>query len=148
MRIALALLPVALTLAACAPKSEAPITDAQVRLPAVDGNPGAAYFTLHGGAKGRTLVRIQGADIGRAEMHDMAMSDGMMKMVPLTQGVAAPAGGEVSFASGGKHVMLFDMKSGLKPGDPIRLDFAFADGSTYEVTAKAEAPGGSDTHDH
>ncbi len=148
MRINLALLPILLAVAACAPKAEDPITDAKVRLPAVDGNPGAAYFTIHGGAKGRTLVRIQSSEAGRAEMHDMTMRDGMMVMAPLTSGVAVPADGEVRFEPGGKHVMLFDMKSGLKSGDPIQLQFTFADGTTTDITAAAEAPGGADDHAH
>ena len=148
MRFNLALVPVLLAIAACAPKTDEPITDAKVRLPAVDGNPGAAYFTVHGGAKGRTLVRVQSSEAGRAEMHDMAMRDGMMVMAPIASGIAVPAGGEVQFEPGGKHVMLFDMKSGLKPGDAIRLNFTFADGSTAEVAAPAEAPGGADAHDH
>lgn len=148
MRFNLALVPVFLAVAACAPKADEPITDVKVRLPAVDGNPGAAYFTIYGGAKGRTLVRIQSSEAGRVEMHDMTMRDGMMVMTPLTSGISVPAGGEVRFEPGGKHVMLFDMKSGLKPGDAIRLDFTFADGSRAEVSAPAEAPGGDSAHGH
>ena len=45
-------------LASCNTAPDAAVTDATVRIPAVKGNPGAAYFTLHGGEKDRTLVKI------------------------------------------------------------------------------------------
>lgn len=138
--------PMILALAACSQQPAAPVTDAVVRLPAATGRPGAAYFTLHGGEKGRTLVSVSSPSAGRTEMHDMSMSDGMMTMTPLTKGVVIPAKGQVRFESGGKHVMLFDMKPGLKAGDAVQLSFTFTNGETASVRAKAEAPGGGDMH--
>ena len=136
-----------LMLGACAPaQPEAPVSELDIRLPAVAGNPGVAYFTLSGGSNGRTLVSVSSPDAARAEMHDMTMSDGMMTMTPLTNGVAIPAKGQVRFESGGKHVMLFDMKSGLKSGDAVQLRFTFSNGETAAIDAKAEAPGGGDMH--
>ncbi len=105
-----------LAVAGCAQQPDSAVSDGMVRLPAVEGSPGAAYFTLHGGDAGRTLVTVESPDAGRAEMHDMTMTNGMMKMAPLTQGVVIPKNGTVTFAPGGKHVMLFGMKAGLKPG--------------------------------
>jgi len=139
-------LPVLLVIAACSQQPAAPVTDAVVRLPAATGRPGAAYFTLHGGETGRTLASVSSPSAGRTEMHDMTMSDGMMTMTPLTNGVAIPAKGQVRFESGGKHVMLFDMKPGLKAGDAVQLRFTFTNGETASVSAKAEAPGGGDMH--
>lgn len=136
-----------LMVAACQSAPQATVADATVRLPAVKGNPGAAYFTLHGGEKDRTLVRISSPVAGSAEMHDMKSENGMMMMVPIEGGLKLPKGATVSFQSGGKHVMLFDMKPGLKPGDTITLNFEFADGSKETAAAKAVAPGG-DGHSH
>lgn len=137
-----------LAVAGCAQQPDSAVSDGMVRLPAVEGSPGAAYFTLHGGDAGRTLVTVESPDAGRAEMHDMTMTNGMMKMAPLTQGVVIPKNGTVTFAPGGKHVMLFGMKAGLKPGDPILLNFTFANGETAQLMAEAESPGGSDAHSH
>ena len=137
-----------LAVAGCAQQPDSAVSDGMVRLPAVEGSPGAAYFTLHGGDAGRTLVTVESPDAGRAEMHDMTMTNGIMKMAPLTQGVVIPKNGTVTFAPGGKHVMLFGMKAGLKPGDPILLNFTFANGETAQLMAEAESPGGSDAHSH
>lgn len=148
MRTSLVLIPILMTLAACSTEPQAPVTDAKVRLPAVSGRPGAAYFTLHGGGKGRTLVSVSSSQAGRAEMHDMSMSGGMMRMAPITSGLPVPKGEQVRFEPGGKHVMLFSMQSGLKPGDRISLSFTFADGETARVEAPAEAAGGADEQAH
>lgn len=136
-----------LVVTACQNAPDAAVTDATVRLPAVKGNPGAAYFTLHGGDKDRTLVKVTSPVVGSAEMHDMKSENGMMMMVPIEGGLPLPKGATVSFQSGGKHVMLFDMQPGLKPGDTIPLNFEFADGSKESAAAKAVAPGG-DGHGH
>ena len=142
-----AFLPVLFLMASCAPQESEPVTDASVRLPAVKGNPGAAYFTLHGGKAGRTLVSVASPDAGRAEMHDMTMKDGMMMMTPITS-VAIPKDAEVQFAPGGKHVMLYDLKPDLKAGDTINLTFEFADGSKETASAKAITAGGEAEHSH
>lgn len=137
-----------LMVAACQNAPDATVTDATVRLPAVKGNPGAAYFTLHGSDKDRTLVKITSPVVGNAEMHDMKTENGMMMMVPIEGGLKLPKGSTISFQSGGKHVMLFDMKPELKSGDSISLTFEFADGSKETATAKAAAAGDTDAHSH
>ena len=80
-------------------------------------------------------------------MHDMKSENGMMVMAPIEGGLPLPKGSTVSFQSGGKHVMLFDLKPGLKPGDTVTLTFQFADGAKESAAAKAIAPGG-DEHGH
>ena len=69
----------------------------------------------------------------------------MMSMAPVRL-VAIRAGGTAEFAPGGKHVMLFGLKPGLKKGDTIPLTFTFASGRSVTVTSRIvgagdEAPG-------
>ncbi len=135
-------------LASCNTAPDAAVTDASVRLPAVKGNPGAAYFTLHGGEKDRTLVKITSPVVGNAEMHDMKTENGMAMMVPIEGGLPVPKGATISFQSGGKHVMLYNIKPDLKAGDTINLTFEFADGSKETAPAKAIAAGGEAEHSH
>jgi periplasmic copper chaperone A len=124
------------------------VTDASVRLPAVAGNPGAAYFTLHGGPANNRLVEVSSPQAIRAEMHDTKTEGGMMKMTPIESGVEVPAGGRVTFKTGGKHVMLFDVNPKVTPGDTVELTLTYANGRMIEVDAKAEAPGGGADHAH
>ena len=139
---ALALTPL---LASCGGPKEVTVDEGWVRLPAAPGRPAAAYFTLHGGKKGAILIGVSSPDARTAEMHQSMEMNGVSSMAPLTQ-VAAPAGGEVKFEPGGKHVMLFDLKPAIAPGATVRLHFAFADGKALDtalpaLAANAPVPG-------
>lgn len=121
--------------------AETGIERAWVRLPAVAGRPGAAYFTIRGGSKGDTLVQLSTPAAERAELHETMDHAGVKAMQPVRD-VAVPAGGTLAFAPGGKHAMLFDIGPNVKPGDTIPLAFAFAGGRT--VTAQAKVVGAGD----
>ena len=126
-------------------QAELAVTDASVLLPVISGRPGAAYFTVKGGAQLANLVAVSSPAVIRAEMHEMKDEGGMMTMAPLKD-VAIPAGGTVEFKSGGKHVMLFDISPSVRSGGTLPLRLSFADGKTIEVKAVARAVG--DPTDH
>jgi copper(I)-binding protein len=132
-----------LLLTACHARSAEPkVTEAWVRLPAVAGQPAAAYFTLHGGNGAAKLVRIESALAAKSEMHQsMAGMQGMTTMAPLDH-VDVPAGGTVTFKPGGNHAMLIGLDPVVKPGTAVPLRFGFADGTTAEAEAKSVGAGG------
>ena len=125
----------------CAQQKPQSVEGALVRLSAVTGNPSAAYFTLNAGPVDDRLMTVSTPLAIRAEMHDMSMAGGMMKMVPLTDGVAVKAKSTLTFASGGKHVMLFDVSPKVKPGSKMPLTLTFASGATLEAQADVKAAG-------
>lgn len=143
MRAFFATLFALLLLSGCgaAPKA-AHVDAAWVRLPAVSGNPGAAYFTLTGGPAIDRLMTVSSPLAVRAEMHDMAMKGGMMSMAPLDAGLEVAQGGTVTFAPGGKHVMLFDISPKAIAGGKLPLTFSFASGATISAEADIVAAGG------
>jgi len=112
------------------------VEGAWVRLPAVPGRPGAAYFTVHGGPASATLISVRTDIAIQSEMHG-TMATGMR---PIAR-VPVPAGQDVAFAPGGRHVMLFDVNPGVKPGRLIELTFTFADGTRLLRRAPAVAAG-------
>jgi copper(I)-binding protein len=125
--------------------AELKVDGAWVRLPAVASNPGAAYFTLHGGSEKANLVAVSAKFAVRAEIHesmkhdmanmpDMNMANGAMMMQPVKDVVIQP-GDTVTFEPGGKHVMLFDMSTSLTPGRKAPLTLSFADGKRIEIEA-------------
>jgi copper(I)-binding protein len=136
------LAPIAL-LAACHPRTSEPkVTEAWVRLPAVAGQPAAAYFTIHGGRAPAKLVRIESALAAKTEMHQsMAGMQGMTTMAPLDN-VDVPTGGTITFKPGGNHAMLIGLDPVVKPGTAVPLRFGFADGTTAEAEAKSVGAGG------
>lgn len=141
MRKAFLLSPVLLLAACHGRNSEPKVTEAWVRLPAVSGQPAAAYFTIHGGRHAAKLVRMESALAAKTEMHaSMKGMHGMATMVPLVQ-VDVPASGTVQFRPGGNHAMLIGLDPVVKPGTAVPLRFGFADGTTAEAEAKSVAPG-------
>lgn len=135
MRAFVGIVVAGLLVAGCQQKLDVKADGAWVRLPAVAGNPGVAYFTLHGGSAPATLLSVSAPFAIRAEMHEnMKGHGGMMTMAPLKQ-VAVTPKAQVKFAPGGNHVMLFDLAPTLQPGTKAPLRLSFADGKTIEVQA-------------
>ncbi|WP_404334657.1 copper chaperone PCu(A)C [Sphingomonas sp. MMS12-HWE2-04] len=132
----------ALLLAAChAQPATLGADQAWVRLPAVPGNPGAAYFTLHGGDQADTLLQVSTPAALRAELHELSKTPaGAMTMQPVRD-APLPARGTLAFAPGGRHVMLFDLGPAVKPGTRIPLALAFASGKRIEVQARVVGAG-------
>ncbi|RVU06240.1 copper chaperone PCu(A)C [Novosphingobium umbonatum] len=107
-------------------------------LPAVAGNPAAAYPLWRNTEKAPvtiTSVEIRGA--GAAEMHETKGQE----MVPVDKITVAPHG-TLPFARGGNHVMVFDMPASAKAGDKLPYTLVLSDGRKLEGTLSAEAPGG------
>jgi copper(I)-binding protein len=102
------------------------ITEAWSRATPKGAKAGAGYFTIEN--KGSTPDRLIGgsADVaGKVEIHEMAMSKGVMKMRPLETGLVIEPGKTVKLAPGGYHVMLMDLKSPLKQGNKLPITFEF-----------------------
>ncbi|MCK9540422.1 MAG: copper chaperone PCu(A)C [Novosphingobium sp.] len=112
-------------------------------LPAVKGNPGAAYFELANRSDKDTAlaaVVIDGA--GKTEMHETT-ENGMETIASLP----VKAGETVTFARGGRHVMAFDLDGKLAVGGKTEATLVFADGDKLSGDLEIEAAGGSD-HAH
>jgi copper(I)-binding protein len=136
------LLPALALVAACQPAPQVAVDRPWVRLSAVPDNPSAAYFTLKGGPKDETLTAVSAPASVRTEMHESMGKGGMTTMTPLSL-VAVRAGDSVTFAPGGKHVMLFGLKPDVKPRGTTPLTFTFASGQKIMVTARVVGAGDS-----
>lgn len=128
-------------LAGCARQEAPAASDAWVRLAAVPGRPAAGYLTLHGGDRPATLVAIAAAGVPRVELHQSRMGAGGMMTMDATPSVAVPPGGEVTFAPGGRHAMLFGVPASVQPGGTLELTLRFADGQAVRVPAKVVGAG-------
>lgn len=119
---------------------------------AAPGVPGVGFFTLHNsGPSEDRLLSVSSPAVGRIEMHRSGMSNGVMQMRAVSEGVAVPAGGTVAFAPGGLHLMLFDLAAPLQAGQslPLTLQFqrAGAVPALLQVKARAAEPE-SEPHEH
>ena len=131
----------ALALAACAGPADMSVDEAWVRLAAVPGRPAAGYFTLHGGPTPATLVNVSADYAVRTEMHTTTSGPGgATRMAPIAR-IAVPAGGEIRFEPGGRHLMLFDLDPRAIKGTTTLLTLTFADGSHLYRKAYIVGPG-------
>ncbi len=130
------------------PTSGVEVTDATVRVPLPGKNLTSAYFLLSNtGSQSRTLVSVTAEFAERAELHRHESVDGMMKMRQV-ESVEIPPGEQVRFASGGYHVMLFELDRRPRTGDPLHLVLRFDDGSEQAVKAYAVSVFDRPHHDH
>jgi periplasmic copper chaperone A len=146
MRSLVPTLAIAIALAGCSRSQPAAAPDGPpvIRLPAVPGRPGVAYFVLHEAAGRGALVAVSSPQAGRAEMHETMGGRDMTSMRPIAR--APFEHGHVAFAPGGRHVMLFEIDPHLAPGGRAQLSFRFEHGAPLTLDAEVQAAGGPMEH--
>ena len=83
----------------------------------------------------------------------MTMTDGVMKMRELADGLEIKPGATVTLAPGGLHLMMMDLKQHVEVGAPIKGQLKFEKAGTVDVEFAVSAIGSqssqaSDNHDH
>ncbi|HEX7943149.1 MAG TPA: copper chaperone PCu(A)C [Phenylobacterium sp.] len=131
MKLALAAL-AAVSIAGAA--HAAPQVSAAWSRPAAQGTTGAGFMTLSNpGAKPDALVSVESPLAGQVMVHQSSMSGGMASM-KMVASVPVPAGGSVTFAPGGYHLMFMDLTRPLKVGDRLPATLTFASGAKVKAT--------------
>ena len=142
-----------LALAACGDAADAPVEEetpsaapvadgppgitgggGYLTLPAVEGNPGAAYFTLSNSGSGTKVVSAAGVlGTERSEMH----GEGMVQL----DEIILEARTDLEFAPGGMHVMVFGVPEDLAAGDETEITLIFANGDKVSIPLEVRSPG-------
>jgi len=127
------------------------VKDAWVRAPAPGQKVAGAYMEL----VSRTdlaLTAVASPAAARAELHSTSVEEGVMRMRPVAR-IELPSGKAVKLAPGGLHIMLFDVKQPLKPGDKVPLTLTvqradFSSRSVFTVLAEVRAVAAENAHRH
>ena len=133
----------AIALAGLVATGTALATDLEVTTPwvrgTVAGQKATGAFMELRSAAGTTVVGVSSNVSGIAEIHEMKMDGGVMKMKAAPR-LELPAGKPVSLAPGGYHVMLMDLKQPLKKGEmvTITLQLEGPNRKSESVEVKAE----------
>lgn len=113
----------------------------------VPGQKGTGAFMQLQAPQGATLVGISTPVAGVAEVHEMRMDGGTMRMRELKDGLPLPARQAVELKPGGYHLMLMDLKQPLAKGATVPLSLQFEDArgtkSVREVQVTVGAPEGA-----
>ena len=106
------------------------------------------YLTIENkGTAPDKLIGGSGEVSARVEVHEMAMTNGVMTMRALDKGLVIEPGKTVKLAPGGYHLMIMDLKGPFKQGDkvPLTLEFEKAGKITLSLDVQgvgAQAPAG------
>lgn len=127
------------------------VNEAWVRATVPGQSVAAGYMKLRSG-ESATLVGIRTPLAPEAEVHEMSMQGGVMKMRAVNR-LALPAGRVVELKPGGYHLMLMNVRNPLKAGDkvPLTLIIERRDKSREDVEVEAEVRGAASAapaHEH
>lgn len=78
------------------------------------------------------------------EVHEMAVTDGVMRMRKLDDGLPVKAGESVELKPGGYHAMFIGLKRPLKEGETFTADLVFKNAGTVPVTFAVRGIGARD----
>lgn len=135
LTIALALAAVATPLAAAPLRIETP----WLRETPPAAMTGAGYaLILNPGPIEDRLLGGSSAVADAVEVHSMTTNGGIMRMRPVTGGLAVPAGGSVALRPGGYHLMLTGLKRPLRRGETVEIRLRFARGGNVPVRFRVQ----------
>jgi len=111
---------------------------------------GGAYLKItNNGTQPDRLVGGSLTGAREVEVHEMSMSNNVMKMRHLKDGLEIKPGQTVELKPGGYHLMLTGLSEGLKQGQKVKGSLTFEKAGTVEVeysVAPVGAASGGHTH--
>lgn len=114
------------------------VSDPWVRATVPQQKVAGAFMQLKS-AKPVKLVGVKTPVAGRVELHQMAMEGQTMRMRAV-ESIELPAGQTVNLASGGYHVMLFELRRQLKEGEQVPLTLTVVDAAGKRAEVAVSAP--------
>ena len=129
---------IACALAAPSALAQVAVTDPWVRGTVSAQKATGAFMQLKSTAD-VSLVGVASPVAGVAEVHEMKMDGGVMRMAAVPK-LDLPAGAVVTLGPGTYHVMLMDLKQPLKEGERVPVTLTFADKAGKRFTVDVQAP--------
>jgi copper(I)-binding protein len=127
------------------------VKDAWIRATPNGAKVAGGYATITN--TGTVADRLTAAAIAlapKAEVHEMSMENGIMRMRALDKGLEIPAGATVTLQPSGFHIMFLNPTAPLKEGDTVAGTLTFEKAGTVPVTfavagyGAKSAPGAGD----
>jgi copper(I)-binding protein len=128
----------ATSLMSAAALAQVTVIDPWIRATVPQQKSAGAFMQLKSATPAR-LVEVRSPLAGKGEIHAMQMEGSVMKMYPV-KGIDLPAGKAVNLASGGYHVMLFNLKQQLKEGENVPLTLVVEDDKHQRQEVSVSVP--------
>ena len=113
------------------------VTEPWVRATVPAAKSAGAFMHLQSATNAR-LVGVSTSVAGRAEIHEMAMENNTMRMRAV-EGIDLPVGKPVHLASGGYHLMFFELKRQLKEGETVPVTLTVQDAAKKQTSVTVQA---------
>ncbi len=124
------------------------VTGAYTRAMLPSAPVGGGYMTItNAGSASDRLLGATTEATDQVEFHDSKITDGMMQMTPMPEGIEIPAGGTVTLAPGGLHIMFLNPKAGFKEGECLAVVLQFERAGELPVELSV-GPIGADAPPH
>lgn len=105
---------------------------------------GGGYLSVtNNGTEADRLVGGSASFAERVEIHEMAVTDGVMRMRALKSGLEIAPGQTIELKPGGFHVMFMGMKTSPRQGDTVPVRLRFERAGDVEVMMPVAAIGAS-----
>lgn len=102
--------------------------------------PAAGYVTIkNNGDKPVDLVKVSSHDYGSVMLHQSVSNGSTSEMIMVSK-ATVPAHGVLNIAPGGYHFMLENAQHKIAPGDTVKVDLQFSDGTTLDTPFKVKSP--------
>ncbi len=109
----------------------------------------AAYFTIaNRGSEDDRLIGASGEAARRMELHRHVLENDVARMLPIPEGVPAPAWETLTLAPGGMHVMLMGLTEPVAPGGSVVLTLVFERAGSIAVTLPVHGLDAPSGHSH
>lgn len=109
------------------------------------GGQGAGFVTIRNTGTDDRLLSASTPAAGRAELHSMTRDGDIMRMRQL-EDIALPAGGAVSLAPGGLHIMLIGLTRPLEVGERVPLTLVFERAGSITIDLAVQPAGARAPH--
>jgi copper(I)-binding protein len=127
------------------------LTDLWTRATPPKAETAAGYLTItNKGSEPDRLIEVSTPNAATGQVHEMKTVDGVMKMAPVAAGIEIPAGGSVTLAPNGLHIMFMGVKEPLVEGGklPVTLTFEKAGKVDTFLHILKIGAGGPEGQDH
>ena len=110
------------------------LTDLWTRATPPGAPTAAGYLAItNNGKEADKLIAVSSPLAKSGGLHMMAVKDGVASMHPAEGGIEIPAGGTVTLAPGGYHIMFVTLKEPLKEGAKLPVTLTFEKAGTIET---------------
>ncbi|KAA0686107.1 MULTISPECIES: copper chaperone PCu(A)C [Azospirillum] len=117
------------------------VEQAWARATAPAAKTGAAYLTIRNAGTQPDRIASMAAPVAGHVMAHQTKQEGDVLRMHEAGPLALPPGGALDMKPGGTHVMLMDLKGGLKPGQEFPLTVTFEKAGAVQVPVKVGKPG-------